>query len=125
MRESRQDEYFTYWDVNKPNTLNITKRRRPWVYDDNIKYRKSTKKEVDMYNHGKTVYYIGRESKKAPEESWEKLFDFMDKNEFSVQDFLACVCANFGRADNDNTYETQIAVGGIIYDIKIEKLKNL
>ena len=121
------EEYSAYWYKNKPWEVNITKRRQPWLYDDSIEHRKATKKEIDMYNHGKTFYQNGKFSamKKAPEKSWEKLFDFMGRNEFSVQDFLACVCANFGRADNDNTYETQIAVGGIIYDIKIEKLKNL
>ena len=25
---------------------------------------------------------------------WEQLFDFIDKNDFSCADFLACVCAN-------------------------------
>lgn len=124
MKEIRKDEYFTYWDINKPNVLNITKRRHPWDFDDNIKHRKASKKEIDMYNHGKTVYYIGREGKKAPEESWERLFTFMERNEFSVSDFLACVCASLARyGDNDNDFETQLGVGGRIYDVKITKGK--
>ena len=63
---------------------------------------------------------------KAPEESWDKLFDFMDANEFTVSDFLACVCASLARyGANDNNFDTEICVGGQIFEINIKKGKKL
>ena len=51
---------------------------------------------------------------------WNKLFDFMRENDFTMEDFLACVCANFARY-NDRLYESRVVVGAQIYKIKIEK----
>lgn len=51
---------------------------------------------------------------------WGKLFDFMDENEFTMEDFLACVCANFARY-GDRTYLSKVWVGKQLYKIQIEK----
>lgn len=51
---------------------------------------------------------------------WSKLFDFMRENDFTMEDFLACVCANFGRY-RDRAYEAKLSVGLHLYKINIEK----
>lgn len=60
-------------------------------------------------------------STKVDESTWEKLFEFMDKNSFSVSDFLAVVCAAMERYDGDKFKET-LLVAGKEYRIRIEKL---
>lgn len=53
---------------------------------------------------------------------WEKLYTFMDENDFSCADFLACVCANLNSYPNeDKYYKTKLMVGGKIWNIEIEK----
>jgi hypothetical protein len=51
---------------------------------------------------------------------WNKLFDFMDENDFSMQDFLACVCANFLRYPQ-MYYETQLCVAKYFFNVRITK----
>ena len=51
---------------------------------------------------------------------WSKLFDFMRENDFTMEDFLACVCANFSRYSN-TSYESKLSVGMQTYKINIEK----
>lgn len=51
---------------------------------------------------------------------WGKLFDFMDENEFTVQDFLACVCANL-LGYTTPTYFTKLGVGRQTFSIAITK----
>ena len=52
---------------------------------------------------------------------WEKLFNFMDENGFSVADFLACICANLlSYPTLENEYSTKIMLQGTVFKIKIE-----
>jgi hypothetical protein len=51
---------------------------------------------------------------------WDKLYNFMDENDFSNADFLACVCANLSKITYGSTpFNTTIAVAGYKWDIKI------
>lgn len=52
--------------------------------------------------------------------SWEELYEFLDKNEFSVLDMLACVCANLCNY-TDTEFNTEIMCGGHKFQINIEK----
>lgn len=54
------------------------------------------------------------------DERWAKLFEFMKENEFTMQDFLCCVCANFVRYPQ-SYYETMIRVGNSDFSIVIQK----
>lgn len=56
----------------------------------------------------------------ATKEDWERLFDFINQNDFSVQDFLCCVCANLLRYTSTH-YITRLSVGGTQFDITIKK----
>ena len=53
-------------------------------------------------------------------ENWEKLFDFMDQNEFTPLDFLACTCAKFCK-HRAKEFKTELMVGGQIFKINITK----
>lgn len=51
---------------------------------------------------------------------WDKLYNFMDKNDFSNCDFLACICANLSRiTDGITPFDTTIAVAGYKWKISI------
>ncbi len=50
------------------------------------------------------------------EGDWEKLYTFMDENEFSCGDFCACICANLLR-NPDKDFYTRIMVGGQEFEI--------
>lgn len=53
---------------------------------------------------------------------WEKLYTFMDENNFSCADFLACVCASLnGYPNEDKNYKTELMVGGTKFNIQIKK----
>lgn len=54
------------------------------------------------------------------DERWEKLYTFMSENEFSMQDFIACICANFLRYPQ-TYYETTIRVGNKDFSCVIQK----
>lgn len=56
----------------------------------------------------------------ATPEQWDTLLSFIDNNDFTVQDFLACVCANLLRYTS-TLYQTRISVGGTRFDITINK----
>ena len=54
---------------------------------------------------------------------WEKLYNFMDENDFSCADFLACICANL--TENNlklawQIFTTTIMVAGVKFKITIE-----
>lgn len=51
---------------------------------------------------------------------WEKLFDFMEDNDFAAEDLLAVVCANISKQGNTE-YEASIILANEIFDIRIEK----
>lgn len=54
---------------------------------------------------------------------WDKLLDFMDKNNFSALDFMACVCANMSNYPNfsiNEKYQTELMLQGVKFKIKIE-----
>ena len=51
---------------------------------------------------------------------WGKLFDFMRENSFTMQDFIACVCANF-IGYPQSYYETMIRVGNNDFSVVIQK----
>ncbi len=56
---------------------------------------------------------------------WDKLYTFMDENDFRIVDFLACVCASLLR-NIDNKYspfKTKLMVGGTIFNITIKPRK--
>ena len=61
-----------------------------------------------------------RRGVKLGDPNWNKLFEFMRENDFTMQDFLACVCANFVRYPQ-GYYETQISVADHIFNVKITK----
>lgn len=42
--------------------------------------------------------------------NWNKLFDFMDENEFTCADFLACVCSNLLRQPPEKEYKTKLMI---------------
>lgn len=54
---------------------------------------------------------------------WEKLYDFMDENDFSCADFLSCICAHLL---NNNlkfawtNFKTEIMLRGVKFKITIE-----
>lgn len=52
--------------------------------------------------------------------NWDKLFDFMDKNNFSCSDFMACVCAHIGDYPQIE-YNTELAVKNKKFKITIIK----
>ena len=54
---------------------------------------------------------------------WDKLYDFMDKENFSRADFLACACASLLR-EPENEFVTELMIGGIKFGIKIRKINN-
>lgn len=54
------------------------------------------------------------------EGDWDKLYDFMDKENFSRADFLACVCASLLR-EPEKEFETELGIGGIKFEININK----
>lgn len=54
------------------------------------------------------------------EKQWDKLLSFIERNDFTVQDFLACVCANLLRYTSTH-YITKLSVGGTQFDITIRK----
>ncbi len=56
----------------------------------------------------------------ATKEEWDTLISFIQSNDFTVQDFLACVCANLLRYTS-TLYQTRISVGGTNFDITINK----
>ena len=51
---------------------------------------------------------------------WDKLLNFIDENEFTILDFLACICANLLR-ENGNKFETELVVGGEKFEVTIKK----
>lgn len=51
---------------------------------------------------------------------WDKLYDFMDKENFSRADFLACICASLLR-EPENGFVTQLMVQGVKFNINIRK----
>ena len=51
---------------------------------------------------------------------WDKLYDFMDKENFSRADFLACVCASLLR-EPDKEFETRLMIQGVEFEINIRK----
>lgn len=54
---------------------------------------------------------------------WDKLYNFMDENDFSVADFLACVCANMLSYCNfkiNETYKTELMIQGVKFKIGIK-----
>lgn len=59
--------------------------------------------------------YFGR-----GEGDWDKLYDFMDKENFSRADFLACVCASLLR-EPEKEFKTELMIGGIKFEICINK----
>lgn len=57
----------------------------------------------------------------AKEENWEKLYKFMDDNDFSNADFLACVCANLKHQEGKR-FITMLMVGGEKFQIEFLKV---
>lgn len=51
---------------------------------------------------------------------WEKLYEFMDNNDFSCADFLAVVCASLNKFPQTE-FKSKLMVGGIEFNINIEK----
>lgn len=52
--------------------------------------------------------------------NWDALYDFMDKNDFDVEDFLAVICSNLSHQQG-NEFKTMLAVAGYKFDINIKK----
>lgn len=53
---------------------------------------------------------------------WEKLGKFLEENDFSCLDMLACVCEQFGNI-TQKEYQTKIMILGQKFDIKIAKVE--
>ncbi|MCD7779843.1 MAG: hypothetical protein LUH05_04145 [Candidatus Gastranaerophilales bacterium] len=51
---------------------------------------------------------------------WDKLFDFMDKNNFTCLDFLLCICSNL-KNEPENEFKTEIKLRGTKFKIEINK----
>jgi len=67
-----------------------------------------------------SIMHLLDEKKRTPPETWEKLFKFMDKNAFYIDDFLACVCANLVR-EKRSMFKTKLMVAGAEFTIRIDK----
>jgi hypothetical protein len=64
---------------------------------------------------------MNREKEKnRNEESWDKLCNFMDENEFTCNDFLAVICANLLKYE-DKHFDTEMMLEGVRFRINIEK----
>lgn len=53
---------------------------------------------------------------------WDKLYDFMDENDFSASDFMACVCANLLPLLRLKwqVFKTELMIQGVKFKITIE-----
>ncbi len=51
---------------------------------------------------------------------WDKLFDFMDENEFTNLDFLACICSNLFYKQGTK-FKTELMLQGTKFKIEIRK----
>jgi len=51
---------------------------------------------------------------------WEKLLNFMDENNFSCGDYLACICAHLS-TQPEQIFSTQIMIQGEKFFIQIKK----
>lgn len=58
--------------------------------------------------------------KNINDEAWENLYNFMDENEFSCQDFLAVICASLLKY-KENNFDTEIMLQGVKFKINIIK----
>lgn len=67
-------------------------------------------KESHKFDHG------------ASKEQFDKLGEYMDANDFSCVDFLAVVCAHLVNYPQ-HEFETELMVGGIVWNIKLTKEK--
>lgn len=56
----------------------------------------------------------------ASKEEFDKLVDFMEENNFSCSDFLACVCANIAHLPQKE-FNTKLMVAGYEWDITLKK----
>lgn len=59
-------------------------------------------------------------SKNKNELSWENLYNFMDENEFTCQDFLAVICASLLKYE-ENEFETELMLQSVKFKISITK----
>jgi hypothetical protein len=59
-------------------------------------------------------------TKQRDEKQWDKLYNFMDENDFSCQDFMSCVCATLLKYKEDK-FNTTIMLGDVKFDIEINK----
>ena len=55
---------------------------------------------------------------------WEKLIDFMEKNDFTCLDFLSCICSNLLH-ESEKDFKTELMLQGVIFKIEIKKDVNL
>ena len=53
---------------------------------------------------------------------WDKLYNFMDENDFSASDFMACVCANLLSLLRLKwqVFKTELMIEGVKFKITIE-----
>lgn len=79
--------------------------------------RKSTKRP-----YRKSLRPQQRRGVAIGDERWGKLFDFMDQNNFTMEDFLACVCARF-TVFPQGYYESIIKFKDYTFNVKIIKDK--
>ena len=59
-------------------------------------------------------------NKNINDDAWQNLYNFMDKNEFSCQDFLAVICACLLKY-KENNFNTEIMLQGVKFKINIIK----
>ena len=70
-----------------------------------------------MKNYNKDIQDRGE----AQEGNRENLYKFMDDNDFSNADFLACVCANLTHQEGKR-FITMLMVGGQKFQIEFMKV---
>ena len=56
----------------------------------------------------------------ASKEEFDKLADFMEQNNFSCADFLACVCAHIAHLPQKE-FNTELLVAGYEWDITLKR----
>lgn len=61
-----------------------------------------------------------KENKIDDRARFDDLAEFMDDHEFTVSDFLACVCANLSKYQEKN-FETELLVAGYKFKIRIDR----
>ncbi len=61
-----------------------------------------------------------KEQFKKGEGNWYKLFDFMEENDFTCLDFLACICTKLLH-EPEKEFKTELMLLDVKFEIEIKK----